>query len=481
MKKVISLVLALALCLGMCAFADTSAQTADIPLKLIADNKVIDTKTVVINERTLVPLRALMESMNATVVWNEDRSIDVTKGDKSIRVQIDNYTMTTPAGSVTLDVAPMLEGGTTTYVPIRAVSEEFDFTVEWDQGTKTVLILSPDGDHYVDLYGGVTLKDYLPSLGMTEESFTVNTGLNYEEHKDKTFCTVENLLPLSYIANSNAMGVDEVKQLIGLGDDIDENTPWGKALGEITLGAYISAFTPVLSYGMTMEEAVDYFREVYGLGSEYTAETKYKFVRTIADNIEKKAMEEEKLRQEEEAKSRAQDLELLPELLKKTIGFEIVLADGSVMKGELYPELAPKTVANFVSLAEAKFYDGLIFHRVIDGFMIQGGGYDKNFNEKEADPIEGEFYDNGFINALKHEKGVISMARTNDPNSAASQFFIMDESAPHLDGSYAAFGKITQGLDVVEKISAVKTKTHENGMADVPEKTVQIKTIRIKK
>lgn len=477
MKKIVSLVLAIAMCLGMTAFANE----ADIPIKLIADNKVVETKTVVVNQRTLVPLRALMESMDATVVWNEDQSIDVTRGSKSIRVQIGSTIMTTPDGTVTLDASPILEGGTTTYVPIRAISEEFDFSVDWDNGTKTILILSPDGNHYVDLYNGITLKEYLPNLGMDEATFTMTTGLDYEEYKDKPFSIAENSLPLSYIANSNVMSVDEVKELVGLGDGIDENTPWGKALGEITLGAFISAFTPALSYGMTMEQAVAAFKEEYNLGAEYTAETKYKYIRTIVENQDLKDMEEERLRQEQEEAKRAEDAKKLPELTKNKVGFTITLKDGSVMKGELYPDLAPATVANFISLADAKFYDGLIFHRVIDGFMIQGGGYDKDFNEKESEAIVGEFYDNGFVNALKHEKGVISMARTNDPNSATSQFFIVDEAAPHLDGSYAAFGKITQGLDVLEKISKVETTVLENGVADVPKEPVIIKSIRIQK
>ena len=139
------------------------------------------------------------------------------------------------------------------------------------------------------------------------------------------------------------------------------------------------------------------------------------------------------------------------------IGFTIEMEDGGVMKGELYPDVAPITVANFVKLAESKFYDGLIFHRVIPGFMIQGGGFDKDLNPKEADSIKGEFSANGVENPLKHTRGVLSMARTMIPDSASSQFFIMHEDAPHLDGQYAAFGKITEGLDVVDKIAETAT------------------------
>ncbi len=135
----------------------------------------------------------------------------------------------------------------------------------------------------------------------------------------------------------------------------------------------------------------------------------------------------------------------------------ITMKNGDTMKAELYPEIAPITVANFLDLIKRNFFDGLIFHRVIEGFMIQGGGYDEKGNHKDAESIKGEFTKNGFTNNLKHTRGVLSMARTSFPNSASSQFFIMHEDAPHLDGQYAAFGKITEGIEVVDKIAAVDT------------------------
>ena len=135
----------------------------------------------------------------------------------------------------------------------------------------------------------------------------------------------------------------------------------------------------------------------------------------------------------------------------------IKMADGGVMKLELYPDIAPKTVENFVSLVEKKFYDGLIFHRVIKGFMIQGGDPEGTGMGGPGYSIPGEFSANGFENNLKHTEGVISMARSMDPDSAGSQFFIMHKNSPHLDGSYAAFGKIIEGMDVVNKIATTKT------------------------
>lgn len=131
----------------------------------------------------------------------------------------------------------------------------------------------------------------------------------------------------------------------------------------------------------------------------------------------------------------------------------IEMADGGIIKCELYPDVAPITVENFISLIEKKFYNGLIFHRNIPGFVIQGGCPNGNGMGGPGYTIKGEFSSNGFENNLKHTKGVLSMARSMMPNSAGSQFFIMHDDAPHLDGDYAAFGKVVEGMDVVDRIA----------------------------
>jgi len=135
----------------------------------------------------------------------------------------------------------------------------------------------------------------------------------------------------------------------------------------------------------------------------------------------------------------------------------ITMENGDIMKAELYPEIAPNTVNNFISLINNGFYNGLIFHRVIAGFMIQGGCPDGIGTGGPGYSIPGEFAMNGFKNPLRHTKGVLSMARAQHPDSAGSQFFIMHEDSPHLDGSYAAFGKVIEGLDVIDKIATVDT------------------------
>ncbi len=143
--------------------------------------------------------------------------------------------------------------------------------------------------------------------------------------------------------------------------------------------------------------------------------------------------------------------------MKKNPVITITMADEKVIKAELYPDIAPNTVNNFVSLVKQGFYDGLIFHRVINGFMIQGGCPNGTGMGGPAYSIKGEFEINGFKNDLKHTEGVLSMARSQAPNSAGSQFFIMHKNSPHLDGSYAAFGKVVEGQDVVNEIAETAT------------------------
>ena len=154
----------------------------------------------------------------------------------------------------------------------------------------------------------------------------------------------------------------------------------------------------------------------------------------------------------------------------------IEMENGDIMKAELYPEVAPNTVRNFISLIQKGFYDGLIFHRVINGFMIQGGCPDGNGMGGPGYSIKGEFKSNGFNNQLKHTAGVLSMARTMMPDSAGSQFFIMHKNAPHLDGEYAAFGKITEGMDIVDKIATVDTDYSDRPLTKQQIKTVTVDT-----
>lgn len=154
----------------------------------------------------------------------------------------------------------------------------------------------------------------------------------------------------------------------------------------------------------------------------------------------------------------------------------IEMENGSVIKAELYPQVAPNTVNNFISLVKKGFYDGVIFHRVISGFMLQGGDPDGTGMGGPGYSIKGEFTQNGFQNDLKHEPGVLSMARTMMPNSAGSQFFIMHEAAPHLDGAYAAFGKVTEGMDVVNAIAAVPTNYNDRPLETQRMKKVTVET-----
>lgn len=156
--------------------------------------------------------------------------------------------------------------------------------------------------------------------------------------------------------------------------------------------------------------------------------------------------------------------------------FTIEMENGMTMKGELYPEIAPTSVANFIELANSGFYDGVIFHRVIPGFMIQGGDPKGQGIGGPGYCIKGEFTRNGFRNDLKHTRGVLSMARSMMPNSAGSQFFVMVETSPHLDGQYAAFGKVTEGLETADYIVSVPRDRMDKPFEDQKMKSVRVET-----
>ena len=154
----------------------------------------------------------------------------------------------------------------------------------------------------------------------------------------------------------------------------------------------------------------------------------------------------------------------------------ITMENGDVMKAELYPEIAPNTVNNFISLVSKGYYDGLIFHRVISGFMIQGGHPQGTGMGGPGYCIKGEFSQNGFKNDLKHTEGVLSMARAMHPDSAGSQFFIMHKTSPHLDGAYAAFGKITEGMEVVNRIADERTDYSDRPLSEQKIKSMTVDT-----
>ena len=154
----------------------------------------------------------------------------------------------------------------------------------------------------------------------------------------------------------------------------------------------------------------------------------------------------------------------------------ITMENGDVIKAELYPDIAPNTVNNFISLIQKNFYDGLIFHRVINGFMVQGGDPEGSGMGGPGYSIKGEFSMNGFSNELKHTEGVLSMARSMAPDSAGSQFFIMHKTSPHLDGSYAAFGKVTEGMEIVNKIAECETDNSDRPLQEQKIRTITVDT-----
>ena len=180
---------------------------------------------------------------------------------------------------------------------------------------------------------------------------------------------------------------------------------------------------------------------------------------------------------ENDTKSSSESSETNSSEANKSLPLATISVEGyGVIEAELYPEIAPNTVNNFIDLSNKGFYNNLKFHRIIKDFMIQGGDPKGNGTGGPGYSIEGEFTSNGFANSLKHTKGVLSMARSQDPNSAGSQFFIMTKEASHLDGEYAAFGKVISGLDVLEKIENVKTDSNDKPKEDVVIKSITVDT-----
>lgn len=321
-------------------------------VKVQVNGTVLDMEARIVNDRTMVPLRAVSNALGCGVAWNEEtRGITIVRAGEN--VQEDIYMVLSwidkPRafrlsgwaldGGTEMDVAPQIIEDRT-FVPIRAIAELFGAAVSWNGDTRTAMI--------------------------------------------------------------------------------DAQMP---------------------SYTYTDEEAEAYVGYEYGMSSVYEEYDRYLKGET------------------------------------KKVNATITLDDDGKIELELYPELAPVTVNNFVSLAKSGYYTGLTFHRVIEGFMIQGGGIYANGNEPETavTPITGEFLENGILNFIPHTEGVISMARTRVPDSATSQFFIVHKDTPYLNGSYAAFGKVTSGMEVVNKIAEVETDS-----MDMPVEAVIIKSIEIK-
>lgn len=324
-----------------------TVQANDVTIKVNGEEIHPEMAPVIVEERTLVPLRAVSEALGCDVSWDGDtKGITLCDGDNLYFTWIDkDHAFKTDATSLedttVMDVPPVIMNDYT-MVPLRAISEMFGATVNWDGSTSTVTI------------------DY--------------TKKNVEEGLAKKFETYEKV-----------------------------------------------------------------FTEKYNAYKGYADGT---------GNV---------------------------------VNAEIQLEDGGNIELELYPDIAPTTVANFVKLANENFYDGLVFHRVIKDFMIQGGGFDTDMTQHETDAITGEFLQNGYFNMIPHERGVISMARTSVMDSASSQFFIMHQDSPSLNGQYAAFGKVTDGMEYVDKIA--ETETHslaDKGMDDVPVQNQIIKTVVIK-
>lgn len=347
MKKIISVLAILALACGG-AVTSYAEENAAIGARVEVNGTMLDTEAMIVNDRTMIPLRAVSNALGCGVAWDADnRGITIYRAtdgvsvpesvivcwiDRSHAFRMDGYAL---GASTVMDAAPQIIDDRT-YVPVRAVAELLGTQVDWNGDTMTAVITG-----------------------------TVTSGATDEFAED-----------LSYFEQ------EMLKKYDAYSDYVDGNP--------------------------------------------------------------------------------------------KTEMVEITLKDGGKIDVELYPELAPITVENFLKLAESDYYNGLIFHRVISGFMIQGGGMDGDGNMPKTEPIKGEFIANGVFNVIPHERGVISMARTSQNNSATGQFFIMHDDAPYLDGSYAAFGKVVSGIEYVDKIAGTQTDADDRPLTDCVIEKVEV-------
>lgn len=451
------------------------------------------------------------------VDWNgEDRTLNISRDSDNNSINQCSIPHSVPRDMVGQNAMPILETDIQTYIngaltdsgnidgktviPFKALGQfgnvEYDDSIRaaklWVEDglqTNTVMqsLLSSEGSvtdganpynemGYIDVTG-ITIAEIAQENGLELSDFLARYGLPADMPGTTNETAAYYMMPVKVVALMNGMDFDGIKEALGFGEYITENTPWAVAVGNAPLEKYVGA------------DNFDEFKATYGFGDEVTLETKWREVRNTVDTASKNSYNTP------DGYDMADD-EAEPDK-SDAVHIKITLSNNQEIEADLYPHVAPESVANFVKLANEGFFNGLIFHRVINGFMIQGGGFDESFykgkfDAKEADTVKGEFRSNGFANNLKHTRGVISMARTSDPNSASSQFFIMHQDAPHLDGEYAAFGEVTSGMYVVDDIAGSKTTTldgkatymgttYTQQMTDVPEKPIVIRNIKVVK
>ena len=508
----------LTMCMTLSALCTAKAQNGDIAgytryTDIAAYINHFAIQSYNYNDTTYIVAEEL-RTFGFSVEWNgDDRTLNISRDSGSNSINQCSIPRAIPADMVGQNALPVLETDIKTYIdgeltdsgnidgktviPFKALGQFGN--VEYDDGIRAAKLwvedglqkntvmqsLLPSGDSetsdanpynemgYIDVTGK-TIAEIAAESGMRVSEFLSQYGLPADMPNTTSETAAFYMMPVSVVANLYGIGFDELKDELGFSDYITADTPWGVAEGGLTLGSYLG------------EDALDGFKAKYGFGDEITSATKWRDVRNTVDAAAKREYSNNNIAFDDSEPDKSDPVHI-----------KIILSKNQEIEADLYPHVAPESVANFVKLIEENFFDGLIFHRVINGFMIQGGGYDQslykgNFTAKEADAIKGEFRSNGFANNLKHTRGVISMARTVDPNSASSQFFIMHQDAPHLDGEYAAFGEVTKGMNVVDEIAESKTATfdgkvlymgerYSQQMTDVPEKPIVIRKIKVVK
>jgi len=445
MKKILSFLLIVILVVSTLAVVSASTERE---IFVINDGEMVrfDVQPQIINDRTMVPMRAIYEAMGATVSWDETtQTASGTKDGVTVSMTIGNPEMSVNGETLLMDAPPVIIDGRT-LAPARFVAEAFGSNVEWDTNARLVMIYNTDMPVYAAF---PHIPDFGKCYGIEPVSQFVRSNFAYisyelfrEDINQYTLGKYDDTLrALNYVEDTEGFENEmteldgKIKRFIRNDKDMAEFFVWTEldsAEGVLCVEVIIPTCTD--------EEVIEmenYYRESMGL----TADISYPFEITTTR-------------------------EMIPAVIE--------VENYGTIELELYPDIAPITVSNFQYLANRGFYDGLIFHRVIEGFMIQGGCPEGTGVGGPGYEIKGEFLANGVENSLEHKKGVISMARKRGYNSAGSQFFIMHADAPHLDGEYAAFGRVSKGMEIVDRIASVATDA-----SDRPDADIVIKTIRV--
>lgn len=499
MKKLLVTLFVMLTCFLAIEATATEIPESVNPYKLIVDTTYLNEASVkVVDGRTCVPLRSLLQATGATVEWqSETRSVILNRNGREISLTIDSNVMKTPEGNVIMDVAPYLHEGTTTYMPIRAICEAYNFTVEWDTPTRTILVRTPGGRKILDSNPGMTLEQVIYAQGMTPNDYMTARAIDidrYNEIKDMLWIDVTEGITLSDEAKAAGVETSVIKELLDLEENLPDDTLWVDIVNELPMFYYIAYLSPVDGKGLSIEDAFDRYCKFHQLGhsykkvvdsedpymfySEYSLYTKYKFIRC---HVEETQFLKGNFNYWE-ADQKAQNLDISISLTASTIPFTFEMKDGSKITGVLYPDVAPESVNYFITLANEGFYNGLVFHYLKANDNVQTGYCLRDERIKTPQtrrPVRASSILEE--NQLPFEEGLLSFNDFKSPYSGDGVISIVIGTESTRD-NFLAFGKVDEkSVDVLEKMIDKTHMWEEYHIPVVYNNSIEIKKVTIGK